>query len=45
MTCYADALPFLRNSLAGTLVFAGAFFGLHAMLHPKAEAKAQAAYT
>jgi hypothetical protein len=30
--CYAAAIPFFRNSLAGDLVFAGAFFGVSALV-------------
>src|SRR3569832_2174922 len=30
--CYAAAVPFFRNGLAGDLVFAGAFFGVSALV-------------
>jgi hypothetical protein len=43
-TCYAMALPFFRNGIAGDLVFAAAFFGIGALLTARdAEAKRIAA--
>jgi hypothetical protein len=38
--CYAMAIPFFRNTVAGDLLFAGAFFGLAALL-PQLSRKAQ----
>lgn len=41
--CYAMAVPFFRNSMAGDLVFAGAFFGLSALLASRSEKTAKQA--
>ena len=35
--CYAAAVPFFRNSLAGDLIFAGAFFGVSALIASRSE--------
>jgi len=37
MECYAMGLPFFRNGLAGDLVFAGAFFGVSALVAKSSE--------
>jgi hypothetical protein len=37
LECYAAAVPFFRNSVIGDLVFAGAFFGLSALVAARDE--------
>jgi hypothetical protein len=39
---YVDGLPFLTNSLAGTLLFSALFFGVNALLPQRASQLAKA---